>query len=66
MYCLWNEDAEGIWHTDCKNTHKFFVGGPKDNKYFFCPYCGEPLTTERKKRKQDDKKEKAGSSTRHE
>jgi len=65
MYCLWNEDAEGIWHTDCKNAHEFFVGGPKDNKYFFCPYCGEPLTTG-KKRKQDDKKEKAGSSTRHE
>jgi len=48
MYCLWNEDAEGIWHTDCKNTHEFFVGGPKDNKYFFCPYCGEPLTTGKK------------------
>ena len=41
--CTWQEDEEGNWHTGCHNMHTFFDGGPLDNEYQFCPYCGLPL-----------------------
>lgn len=41
--CLWSEDEDGIWDTDCGNAHTFFSGGPVENSYKFCPYCGKPL-----------------------
>lgn len=41
--CLWQEDEDGNWHTSCHQMHTFFDGGPLDNEYQFCPYCGLPL-----------------------
>lgn len=41
--CTWCNDEDGNWHTDCKQIHTFLEGGPGDNHYNFCPYCGKVL-----------------------
>lgn len=42
-YCKWQEDVEGIWETDCKNSFVFSDGGPLENEFGFCPYCGKKI-----------------------
>lgn len=51
--CLWEEDEDGLWHTDCHQIHLFFDGTPTENSYKFCPYCAKPL----KEEKYNDQKE---------
>lgn len=41
--CAWTEDDDGNWHTACENMHVFFYGGPAENGYWFCPYCGRRI-----------------------
>lgn len=41
--CLWEEDEDGVWDTSCENRHEFFNDGPRENKYRFCPYCGNTI-----------------------
>jgi hypothetical protein len=42
--CRWKLVSEDeYWQTDCDNAHCFIDGGPKQNKYQFCPYCGRKL-----------------------
>lgn len=41
--CPWQEDADGIWHTRCGHAHQFNDGGPVENHYRWCPYCGGAL-----------------------
>lgn len=41
--CAWTEDEDGNWWTGCGNVHVFTDGGPRENDYDFCPYCGKPL-----------------------
>jgi hypothetical protein len=41
--CKWtleidNDDCR-FWRTDCNEAHVFITGGPKGNKYKYCPYC---------------------------
>ena len=38
--CLWKEDEDGHWFTACDNGFTFNEGGPKDNRFGYCPYCG--------------------------
>jgi len=38
----WSQD-NGQWETGCGNAHEFFVDGPKENGYRFCPYCKKPI-----------------------
>jgi len=40
--CTWSpRDKEfNIWETECQELHQFIAGGPKENHYRFCPYCG--------------------------
>lgn len=38
--CEWKYDNDGYWHTECSNAYFFELGGPADNHYRFCPYCG--------------------------
>ena len=41
--CLWKEDADGLWHTECGEIHMFLYGSPTENNYNYCPYCGKVL-----------------------
>ena len=43
QFCKWTPDDDGNWETGCKQMHIFFTGTPRDNKYAFCPYCGQSL-----------------------
>lgn len=43
-HCTWTEDiVEETWETDCENKFWFEAGGPKENDFKHCPYCGRPL-----------------------
>lgn len=42
-YCVWFEDDDGIWQTDCKQGHIFENGTPFQNEFRFCPYCGKRI-----------------------
>lgn len=43
MACRWAEDEDGNWWTACDEGHEFIEGGPDENGYGWCPYCGERL-----------------------
>ena len=45
--CLWREDEDANWSTSCGEVHVFIDGGPADNRYRFCPYCGAAIVEER-------------------
>lgn len=48
--CTWIEDAndDGVWYA-CdapeggRNAFSFECGGPDENEFKFCPYCGKPI-----------------------
>ena len=41
--CTWTEDEDGAWDTDCGNRFEFNDGGPTNNHFTHCPYCGKVL-----------------------
>lgn len=41
--CIWQQDEDGFWHTDCGQVHEFMNGSPAENSYVFCPYCGKEI-----------------------
>jgi len=44
--CNWTEDRGewgDSWDTSCDNKFEFMVGGPDENEFKFCPYCGGQL-----------------------
>lgn len=42
--CQWfQEHDEGVWWTDCGNAFVFEDGGPIQNGFKFCGYCGKQL-----------------------
>ena len=44
--CLWGEDVdeqEGYWESSCGSSFIFNDGGPFENEFLFCPYCGKPI-----------------------
>jgi len=51
--CLWASDGNGVWTSDCHRTNgdgpsfAFDDGGPVENGFSFCPYCGKPLLASR-------------------
>lgn len=45
--CIWTEDADGNWNTDCDNTFILNDGTPIENNMLFCCYCGGGLVEER-------------------
>jgi hypothetical protein len=44
--CTWKHDDSGAWESGCGNLFEFNDGGPVDNGYAFCPYCGSELAQE--------------------
>lgn len=41
--CTWTEDFDGLWASDCQHVFEFFAGGPEDNGFRFCCWCGRHL-----------------------
>ena len=42
--CVWAEDDCGMYETTCNNSFQFNDGGgPVDNLFKFCAYCGKPI-----------------------
>jgi hypothetical protein len=44
--CVWAQDDDGIWLTDCENAFTLNDGAPSENDMKFCCYCGKPLKEE--------------------
>jgi hypothetical protein len=46
--CEWLLSAdEDAWRTDCGEMFQFAEGGPQENGFKFCCYCGQPLRSVR-------------------
>lgn len=41
--CLYQQDEDGNWNTDCGECWVLVEGTPKENRMRFCPYCGLSL-----------------------
>lgn len=43
--CKWTpaDLDEGTWETNCGELFTFLVGGPEENGFSYCPYCGDTL-----------------------
>jgi len=45
--CRWclSDEEPGIWTSDCGVSHAFYEdsGGPRDNLFEWCPFCGRKL-----------------------
>lgn len=41
--CKWEKDSAGNWVTECGRVHEWLEGGPTQNLYICCPYCGAEL-----------------------
>lgn len=41
--CKWTSDDDGIYATECYKLHIFTSGGPIENFFKYCPYCGKFL-----------------------
>ena len=44
--CIWRQDADGNWQTDCENSFVLIGGTPSENGMRYCPYCGKRLKEE--------------------
>jgi hypothetical protein len=47
--CTWKHDHDyeyDSWESGCGNLFVFNDGGPVDNGFAFCPYCGSELAQE--------------------
>lgn len=43
--CEWTPECEDdLWQTDCGHSFSFFDGGPTENRFRFCCFCGGSLT----------------------
>lgn len=43
-YCHWFYDEhDEMFNTDCGQSFVFFGGGPRENGFRFCPYCGDTI-----------------------
>lgn len=47
--CTWKENDDGAWDTSCHNCFELNEGGPAENDFKFCPYCGGSITVRRLK-----------------
>ena len=43
MSCVWWEEEEQHWHTECDNDFYIVDGSPHGNDMQFCPFCGKLL-----------------------
>ena len=43
LTCTWTENEDGVYETNCGNLFVFNDGGPVENDFRYCPYCGREL-----------------------
>ena len=44
IFCIWKYlETQNFWATKCNRTYQFQDGGPLQNAFLFCPYCGEAI-----------------------
>lgn len=41
--CVWAQNDEGQWETECMECFEFTSGSPLENRFEHCPYCGRRL-----------------------
>ena len=41
--CIWMQNEDGCYCSSCHQMFEFNAGGPEDNHFAFCPYCGHPI-----------------------
>ena len=41
--CIWQEDEDGDWLTECGNIFILDTGTPANNEMIYCPYCGKKI-----------------------
>lgn len=43
--CYWSEGSDEVivWNSACGQAEYFECGGPDENSYQFCPYCGHRI-----------------------
>jgi len=42
-HCVWTNDDDGPWTTDCGQSFEFTTDGPRENKFNYCYFCGRAL-----------------------
>ena len=47
--CVWTEDSEGCYGTDCGKawmfTHELGLDGERGDGFRYCPFCGKQIAT---------------------
>ena len=46
QHCVWTEDADDAWDTDCGERFAFVEGGPEEHDFEYCCFCGAALLAE--------------------
>ena len=44
LTCTWTQNEDGVYETNCDNMFVFNDGGPVENGFRYCPYCGRELS----------------------
>ena len=39
-HCVWQQDDEGNWQTECDEMFVIIDGTPEENQMKYCAYCG--------------------------
>ena len=53
--CKWIYDEyHDYWDTKCGEGQIFTDGGPKENKYRYCPYCGKEIEVSERSKSKDE------------
>ena len=41
--CNWTNDSDGFFTTTCGRAFDFCDGGPDENRFSYCPFCGRSI-----------------------
>lgn len=57
--CVWVQDDEGsdTWWPSCRHRFTFTEGGPTQNGFRYCCYCGKPIAEAPWEQPEEDKHE---------
>jgi hypothetical protein len=61
--CDWAENQDGAYETSCGETFEFTDGGPKENKFKHCPYCGRRMENNQPQRRDASARPSGGAGS---